>query len=573
MNLRRMLLGLVLLLAITACNRPQKSDVSTPEKESQLSQFLDADIVETKLAAFLNDEFGLTNAWVTFEDEVLKIYLEQPGALADEQLMLVYLGSLDAAARFAPASKKVNLTIALGGDPLISIESETEQINAYRRGEIDLTAFVGQLMIVVPGDDGTLSVAPAIASDPLPSPTAPLEVDLSVGPVSIVYNEGQGWLVYALLNNDGSTLATGVSAQVEIYDDAGSIIASETARAMQSTIQPGHSSALLVELENDSVPAEARVAQPEAESIYPAELVKFSQVVDRYIVDAENERVVLVGELQNVGENPIIVDSAMGLLLNDQGEILAHEFDYYYAPQLLAGETTPISFDWYNIEPALLDQVSMVEIVPEVRLARKERQSSLSISTSTRVFFDHIGRPHLIGLLRNEGELPERPVLLGALLDSSSKILDCAAQWGEPPLVLPGMTVPFDLDTWPLLNIAPDMASEAANFDLRVDSYNSYAPQDYEIIPVENFHIDWSVKDGEVVVEGLAQVPSAQFDEFIAIMMLRDVASGEIIAAGHGFFHGEGTEATLSEYIPYDPAFDPNEAELSVEVYTVKLIG
>jgi hypothetical protein len=342
---------------------------------------------------------------------------------------------------------------------------------------------------------------------------------------------------------------------------------------MQSTIQPGSSSVLIVEIEGEQIPAEAEVSQPEAEYSLPAEALQLSQGVDRSIMDVENGRVVLVSELLNQGSDAIVVDSTLGLLLNERGEVLAHVFDYEYAPQLLPGESTPISIGWYNLDPMLLNQVATMEILPEVRLAKSERQSSLSISTSTRVFFDHNGWPHMIGLLRNEGEIPERPVLLGALLDSSGQILDCQADWGKPPVVLPGMTIPFDIDYWPLLSVAPEMSKEAATFDLRVDAYNSYAPQVYEVVLVEDFQIEWSVKDGEVLVEGVAQVGSAQYDDVLAVMILRDIASGVIIAADKGFFHGEGAELSLYEYMLYDPTFDPNEAELSVDVYTVKLIG
>ena len=136
----RTLLILVLLSVISACNRPQGAEAPDLSQEAQLAGFLDAGRVETELAAFLQEAFGLTSAKVTFEDEVINIYLEQPEALSDEQLMLLYLGSLDAAARFAPASERVALTIAVGGDPFISVASDTDQINDGDELEIDLAA-------------------------------------------------------------------------------------------------------------------------------------------------------------------------------------------------------------------------------------------------------------------------------------------------------------------------------------------------------------------------------------------------------------------------------------------------
>ena len=151
-------------------------------------------------------------------------------------------------------------------------------------------------------------------------------------------------------------------------------------------------------------------------------------------------------------------------------------------------------------------------------------------------------------------------------------MLDALSLWAQPPLVLPGMVTAFDISTWPLLDLAPELASQASTFDLRIDAFNSYAPQAYEIVKIEVFDLEWRAEDGAVVVEGTAQVNAGNYDDVIGIMAMRDSATGALIAAGSGYFYGSGGEASFYERLMPDPAYDLAGAELSVDVYGVNLL-
>ncbi len=572
MKLQRAIHILALLLLLAACGGKKAASPDQPVQDPRVEAMLDPVQIEADLSDFLTQEFGLAGVSIRYEDGLVSMQLEQPEALSDEQVMLLYLGALDAAARFAPSSARVSLTLAVAGDPFIAIECDTEHINAYRRDEIDLTAFVGGLAIGAPSGSGADNAEPA-ATQPIAAAAPPeVEADLSVGSVSLVFNENAGWRVYATLFNAGDGLASGVSAQVDVYDESGSSLASERVFQAQSVIRPQEMGLLVLELPQGMRPAVAQVSQLKSEQVLPDLPIELSLGGVRQLANPELGQVTLVTELHNDSEQAVVLESVLGLLMTGEGEVLAHQFDWIYTPQLLAGESTPVSISWYNIDPSLMSEIERIEILPEARLADELHQTALSISASTHVYFDAQGRPHLVGLLRNEGVVPERPVLLASLYDAGGQLLDCNSDWGAPPILLPGLTVAFDLSFWPLLEIDPDLAAQVANFDLRVDAYNSFAPQEYEILSVESYEAEWSLVEGEVMVDGSAIVPSGTYDDVIAIMLLIDPATGGIIAAGRGYLYGESPEKTLYAQLSPDPAYDLAGAELIMDVYTVRLL-
>ena len=410
-------LGLVLALALAACG--PKAGGSGADVDPRLEVFTDPALVEDALAGFLQKEFGLAEASVVFMDDVVTIVLEQPEGISDEQVTLLYLGALDAAARFAPGSERVRLTIAVSGDPFLSIECDTEHINDYRRGEIDLAAFIGGLTI-----HASATAASPAASGPVTeaAPTEELAAILSVGPVSIVADGYGGWNVYAVIINEGDTHAYGVSAQVDVYDEAGGQLESVRTETMQSSIPPQSLGALLVHLPEGATPVRAEASQPEADMALPAPVIELSLGGTRQAADPERQQATIVTEMRNEGDQAIVIESAVGLLMTEGGEILAHQFDWNFAPQLLAGELTPIAVSWYNLSPELLSQVGRIEILPEARLASGVRETGFAISqTSTRVYLDAEGRPHLVSVVRNDGQDAERPVLLGSLYDAEGQ--------------------------------------------------------------------------------------------------------------------------------------------------------
>jgi hypothetical protein len=572
MRLWRIILTLIILLALAACEGKEATAPSQPTPDPQLERLLDPAKIETDLSDFLTQEFGLTGVSVDYQDGLVKILLQQPEALSDEQVMLLYLGALDAAARFAPGSKRVSLTLAVGGDAFIAIECDTDHILAYRAGEIDLTAFVGRLAISVPAADAAAVLASATTEPAAPTPTPAIEADLSVGEVSLVYSEYFGWQVYATLFNAGNGLAAGVSAQVDIYDASGTNVQSERVEAMQSILAPGSMGALVLQLAEGVQPARAQVSQVESSQILPPWPIKLSLGSVRQMADVELGQVTVVAELHNESEQAVVIESMLGLLMTGKGEVLAHQFDWNYAPQVLPGESTPVSVSWYNISPSLMTAVERIELLPDARLADELRKTSLTISASTRTYLDAQGQPHLVGLLHNAGSLSEQPVLLGSLYDAEGQLLDVNVDWGAPPVLPPGVTVAFDLSSWPMLALAPELVAQAASFDLRVDAYNSYAPQEYEIVNVESYEAEWSLVDGEVVVDGRAVVPSGTYDDVIAILLLHDTASGTILAAGRCYLYGEGSEKTGYAQLSSDPSYNLAGAELLMDVYAVRML-
>ncbi|MFN2146878.1 MAG: hypothetical protein ACK2T2_00685 [Anaerolineales bacterium] len=367
-------------------------------------------------------------------------------------------------------------------------------------------------------------------------------------------------------------IGAGVNAQVDVYDEAGASLASERVYLSQSVIRPGEMGLIVLELPQGLQPAVAQVSDLESDRVVPDQPVDLALGAVRQAADLDLGQVTLVTELQNGSDRPVVIESVLGLLMTGEGEVLAHQFDWIYAPQLLPGESTPVSISWYNVSPSLIQEVERIEILPEARFTDEPRETALTLSASTHVYFDVEGKPHLVGLLRNDGSQPERPVLLGSLYDEAGGLLDCNADWGMPPVLLPGMATAFDLSYWPMLELQPDLAPQVASFDLRVDAYNSYAPQEYEILRVESFEANWSLTGDTVIVEGTADVPAGVYDDVFAILLLTDPASGEIIAAGRGYLYEEGSGWSLHGQLSPDPAYDLTGAELLMDVYADRLV-
>ncbi|MFN2274698.1 MAG: hypothetical protein ACK2TX_07610, partial [Anaerolineales bacterium] len=88
MKLRHAILILSTLGFLSACGGKEAANAvpSTPVPPSQV--MIDAAGIESNLAAFLQDEFGLHEVRVRYTEGRVSVQIEQPEALSDEQLML-----------------------------------------------------------------------------------------------------------------------------------------------------------------------------------------------------------------------------------------------------------------------------------------------------------------------------------------------------------------------------------------------------------------------------------------------------------------------------------------------------
>jgi len=153
---RSLLAALVVALALTACGSASPAEPAPVIEPTALplpawaSAAADPASVETNLHRAVERLFALEAVDVDVAGDEVRVAFEQPATLTTGQLMIVYLGVLQTAARYAPLSGQVAMTVHVGGEPLATLSAPTEQIRSYALAQMSTEEYLAALELHVP---------------------------------------------------------------------------------------------------------------------------------------------------------------------------------------------------------------------------------------------------------------------------------------------------------------------------------------------------------------------------------------------------------------------------------------
>lgn len=172
----RLLFLAVLACSLTACSLPfskgSQPEATDTAAQVLLQEFFQPDSAERHLSATLTHTLGLENVRVDYLDQTIRLAFEMPDGLETGQSMLLFTTLLDMAARYAPFSQEVELTVLVGGEPFYTLVTSTQAIVDCRLGKMTVSELIRGSRLLGPDAQPTSAATGDAPSSPAPEPAS-----------------------------------------------------------------------------------------------------------------------------------------------------------------------------------------------------------------------------------------------------------------------------------------------------------------------------------------------------------------------------------------------------------------
>lgn len=575
MSIRRILAFLLTASLPLACVLPtrvaEETATAGAAAQSLVQEFFRPASVERNLKATLTGPLGLEGVRVSHQGETIRVAFEMPDGLATAQSMLLFTAVLDLAARFAPFSEQVELTVLVGGEPFYALTTKTEAIAALRAGEKDLADILRDAELSLPPEaDSPLAPAaavPAIAE----IDSADLITNIPILASALHVDPFGNWTIIGALGNDNEVLVSAVEVSYRVTDADGQVIHEGKEHMPQYRISPGTGSAFNIYVPYESgVPAGLELAVVQATYDPSDQEAPALEVINTRILPGEDGRsAVIAGELRNPHDQTVTMGTVTAIGLSQDGRALSTATHASTAWSLPPREAAPFSVVLDSMTPEDLAALNNTILFSDGWFTSPTDVNTLDLGESVRYFRAADGSSHLIGLAHNTGDRPWSGRLLGVLTDAEGNVLDVASGYlpGDP--LAAGLMVTFEIsDFRGQFNV---IGENAARFEVIVDPSNvadevaaQVTPLTAELVLVE----PWADR---MHVEAALAPFAAGFDELIVLVNIWSPETGLLLGTRASYFSPSETQGgAISADIPVDPAnYDPATAVAEVVVYGV----
>jgi hypothetical protein len=285
------------------------------------------------------------------------------------------------------------------------------------------------------------------------------------------------------------------------------------------------------------------------------------EIINDQITADEFGTLYLTGELVNLNDEPVLVNSLAAALFDDGDNVLAGDASYNYARYLApngdesGNDRTPFSI---SLDGPVPDASSYI-VYWDADLT-----DALDTTTGLRIdlagaYVDDFDDLHVVAAVSSEAEDLLSVQLVAGLYAEDGTVLDSATLW-VPVYLGPGDAVPISFDFFSSVNSNPDELARVSNYSVQFDAYGTYETS-FDVVALNtaneasetgsNGRVDFT---GDVVNDSGEALSSA-----IVVLALYDTEDNLVISNwtsvypdGDTFADGESLPFSLSLYLAPD---------------------
>jgi len=385
--------------------------------------------------------------------------------------------------------------------------------------------------------------------------------------------------VVGLIRNNTADPVTNILLEVSITDANGDTILRDGEAPVDTA--DGYTALYTIAPDNET-PFDFWTFVPDGmeASEYTVEIVSFDQGnIDRGELELQNAQMIadadgnlyFSGELVNLSNQPVLINSFAGAALDDNGNVLASDYTFainrYLQAAGAAGDYDRTPFLVTLDGPA--DQATQWSAYWDADLADEQDLVGVDFGEIT-TFYDDFGNLHLIGTAINNSNDPLYISLVAGLYAADGTVLD-AATASVPIYVLPGGEAPFQFQYFSSVNFNQDQADLVDSYTIRVDRYWSYAPT-FDTVELESANEDVG-DDGSGIVKATGEVTNSSTKDLSSIVVIVAIYDGNTLVGMEwtslyptGEVYAPGDTATFEVSVYLDPALDTTNFEFTTYV-------
>lgn len=419
---------------------------------------------------------------------------------------------------FAILSMIVALSLAImacGGGGAATEAPDPTRTPRATEAEEDPTEEVEEDPTEEPEEEPTEEPEEEPTEEPEDEPTAEQGIVAGEVAVTTVYgyvDEYEYFHIVGLVHNDTEDPATNIELTLELVDANGeSVLTDFDGNAVDSV---EFSPFLYTIAQGETTPFDYYI---NASELDPSELEGTVTVtdfdegdVDRGQVEVINDTVTfgefgsiyMTGELVNLSDEPVIVNSLAGALLAPDGTALAADGSFsltrYLAPNgdEAGNDRTPFSITLDG--PA--DDADTSVFYYDVDVADPVDTASLIAVDITSAYIDDFDNLHIFANIGNNGDEVLSISLVAGLYDEEGTVID-AATASVPIYVGPGDVIPVSFDYFSAVNSTEDLLAAVASYSVQVDPYWTYETS-FDVVALETANESSESSDGYVTFTG-----------------------------------------------------------------------
>lgn len=390
------------------------------------------------------------------------------------------------------------------------------------------------------------------------------------------YVDNYGYVhVVGLIRNNTADPVTNISLEVAITDENGETILRDGEEPVDTA--EGYTSLYTIAPDNET-PFDYWTFVPEGMEAaeYTVEIASYDEGdIDRGELDLQNAQMIadsdgnlyFSGELVNLSDQPVLVNSFAGAALDDDGNVLAADYTFSMNRYLYpAGSEND-----YDRTPFLVtldgpaDEATQWSAYWDADIA--DEQDGLGIDLEvTNSFYDDFGNLHLVGLATNTSNDPLYVSLVAGLYAEDGTVLDASTS-SVPVYIQPGSDAPFQFQYFANVNYNDDQSELVDSYTIRVDRYWSYEPS-FDTVELESSNEDVTLPDSSGIVEAAGEVTNSSNEDLSSIVVIVAIYDGDTLVGmewtslypdGDAYAPGDTAEFDVSVYL--DPNVDGSNFE------------
>lgn len=363
------------------------------------------------------------------------------------------------------------------------------------------------------------------------------------------------------------------SGQALLKDDADNPVDTVVIHPLLWTIQPGQSApfAYLLNMEEGKPETyEASVAD-----FVPTDAKEVKvEVQNDQMVKGDDGTVYIVGELVNLGETAVELNTMAGAALDsDQHVVAANSY------AAMAGYLAPAGDASGNDRTAF--RISMSGPVPTVKIwavyldaepVRTEKAPNLELS-EPRIYLDEEGYTHLVGSVTNKAEGTVEVLILAGLYAADGTVLDADSAY-LPYALEPGQSVPYHFNNFSGVDNVLDQSDKLDQAKVRVVSALSNS---YKHVSLESRNETQEQTGGSWHFSGEAVNNSGQRLSWATVVVAVYDHQGQLLATEDTDVYGENSIIEPQEATAYQLDLDMpasvDPAKVTVKTYIQGLVN
>lgn len=277
------------------------------------------------------------------------------------------------------------------------------------------------------------------------------------------------------------------------------------------------------------------------------------EVVNDQIASDEFGTIYLTGELVNLSDGPVLVNSLAGVLLDDADVAQAADASYsltrYLAPagDENGNDRTPfvITLDG----PA--DNATQTSYYWDVDLTDQVDTGSAVTIDITNGFVDTFDRLHVVANVGNNGDEVLSIQLVAGLYADDGTVLD-AATASSPIYLGPGEVVPVSFDYFSSVASNADELARVDTYTIQVDPYWTYATS-FDVVALESANeASTDEGDGQVTFTGdVVNSSSEDLSSATVVLALYDT-DNNLVSSNWTSVYPEGDTFAAGESLPFE---------------------